>query len=240
VSPVGDPLGRNGVLDLQLEGVGLEVRGLRPFWGVDVHIEVGVPVVVTGPSGSGKTLFCMVLAGLIPPTSGDILLGGRPLNEGTAPRGGVVLQDHGLVSGLTAFENVALPLQERRMNPSEITERSRTALIRVGLTDEVDRSVDDLSGGEQQRVGIARAIAGDPAVLVADEPTSELDPENRERVLGLLIDESRRTTSVVVVASDDPEVVKHFERIFVLGDATVAEVKRERPEQQHEGNPLLP
>jgi putative ABC transport system ATP-binding protein len=226
VRPVDDDGREHGTSNLLLEGVGLEMHGRRPFWGLDVNIEVGVPVVVTGPSGSGKTLLCMVLAGLIKPTTGDILLGGRPLTDGPVPRVGFVLQNHGLVSGLTALENVALPLQERRMNSSEVTERSRTALGRVGLADETDRLVDDLSGGERQRVGIARAIAGDPAVLVADEPTSELDPENRERVLRLLVDESGRA-NVVVVASDDPEVAKHFQRVFVLGDGTVAELRHE-------------
>jgi putative ABC transport system ATP-binding protein len=135
---------------------------------------------------------------------------------------GVVLQDHGLVSGLTAFENVALPLQEQRVEPSDIAQRSRTALSQVGLADEADRPVDDLSGGERQRVGIARAVAGDPVVLVADEPTSELDPDNRERVLRILVGD-RRHRSIVVVASDDPEVTKHFQRAFVLGDGMVAE-----------------
>ena len=230
--PVCDQGGGHGPPTLQLEGVGLEIHGHRPLWGVDVTIEVGVPVVVTGPSGSGKTLLCMVLAGLIKPTTGEILFGARPFTDGPAtPRVGLVLQDHGLVSGLTALENVALPLQERRMSPSEIIERSRRALGRVGLVDEADRLVDELSGGERQRVGIARGIAGDPVVLVADEPTSELDPENRERVLRLLVDESK-SVSIVVVASDDPEVAKHFERVFVLGDGTVSERRNEGPEPE--------
>jgi ABC-type lipoprotein export system ATPase subunit len=232
VSPAGEPENQDGVVALQLEGVGLEVYGRRPFWGVDVRIEARVPVLLTGPSGSGKTLLCMVLAGLVQPTVGQIRLGAHSLGEWSASRVGVVLQNHGLVSGLTAIENVALPLQERRMDPSEITRRSRGALTRVGLAHEADRSVEDLSGGEQQRVGIARAIAGDPAVLIADEPTSELDPENRERVLGLLIDQDTRRKRVVVVASDDPEVAKNFERVFVLGDGTVTETRRGKTEER--------
>jgi ABC-type lipoprotein export system ATPase subunit len=207
---------------LQLAGVGMEVEGRRPFWGVDVSLEAGVPVVLTGPSGSGKTLLCLVLAGLVRPTTGTLRLGGHPFPDDAGAPVGVVLQDHGLVSGLTALENVALPLQERRVDASEIAQKSRAALSQVGLADEAERPVDDLSGGERQRVGIARAIAGDPVVLVADEPTSELDPDNRERVLGMLVGDSRRR-SIVVVASDDPEVTKHFRRVFVLGDGTVAE-----------------
>jgi putative ABC transport system ATP-binding protein len=213
--------GAAAAASLQLVGVGMEVEGRRPFWGVDATIEAGVPVVLTGPSGSGKTLLCLLLAGLLRPTSGGLLLGGSPFPDPGA-RVGVVLQDHGLVSGLTAFENVALPLQEQRVEPSDIAQRSRTALSQVGLADEADRPVDDLSGGERQRVGIARAVAGDPVVLVADEPTSELDPDNRERVLRILVGD-RRHRSIVVVASDDPEVTKHFQRAFVLGDGMVAE-----------------
>jgi len=223
VSAVDGEAGVEAAGGLQLVGVGIEVVGRRPFWGVDVTIEAGVPAVLTGPSGSGKTLLCLVLAGLVRPTAGHLLLGGHPFPDDAGARVGVVLQDHGLVSGLTALENVALPLQEQRVEPSQIAQRSRTALSQVGLAEEAERPVDDLSGGERQRVGIARAIAGDPAVLVADEPTSELDPDNREQVLGILAGDGRRR-SIVVVASVDPEVTKHFERVFVLGEGTVAEL----------------
>jgi ABC-type lipoprotein export system ATPase subunit len=226
---VGEAERPNGELHLQLEGAGLELHGRRLFWDVDLRIETGAPVLVTGPSGSGKTLLCMVVAGLLPLTTGEVRFGSQSLTGPSAPRVSVVLQHHGLVSGLTAFENVTLPLQERRMIPSEVTERAMRALGRTGLADEADRTVDELSGGEQQRVGIARAIAGDAAILIADEPTSELDPENRERVLGLLLEESRRTATVLVVASDDPEVANHFERVFVLEDGALARVTREHP-----------
>jgi putative ABC transport system ATP-binding protein len=238
VSPPDDPDNDNydRVVALLLDGVGLEVHGRRPFWGVDVRIEAGIPVLLTGPSGSGKTLLCMILAGLVPPTVGQIRSGGRFLEELSPSRVAVVLQNHGLVSGLTALENVALPLQERHLDPSEITKRSREALTRVGLADEADRPAGDLSGGEQQRVGIARAVAGDPAVLIADEPTSELDPENRERVLSVLIDQDMRRKRIVVVASDDPEVAKRFERVFVLGDGTVTETRRGTTEE-HDTEP---
>jgi putative ABC transport system ATP-binding protein len=228
VIPGEGPVPANGAPELQLQGAGLEWHGQRPLWDVDVRIGPGVPVLVTGPSGSGKTLLCMLLAGVLPPTAGAVLWGGRPLTDHPVARVGVVLQNHGLVGGLTALENVALPLQERRIHPAEISERSREALARVGLADEADRSVHDLSGGEQQRVGIARAVAGDPAILIADEPTSELDPANRERVLGVLLEERRRRASIVVVASDDPEIEKHFERVFVLGNGAVTVVARQR------------
>lgn len=198
---------------LEAAGVDLELAGRRVLDGVDLRVEPGEPVAVTGPSGSGKTALCLVLAGALPPTRGRVRLHGQPLGRSTPV--GLVLQGHGLVAGLSAGENVALPLQERGLDPAAVAEQAGDALAAVGLAGRLQRLVEDLSGGERQRVGVARAIAGDPDLVVADEPTSELDPDNRARVLDLLLG-GPGARRVVVVASDDPEVIGRVGRAIRL------------------------
>ena len=207
---------------LRLEDVVVERKGRRLLGPLDLVVEAGVPLALTGPSGSGKTVLCLVLAGAVVPTRGRVWLDGRPLVAGSETSIGLVLQTHGLVAGLTAAENVALPLQARGVAPAEISRRTATALGSVGLASEAARPVEDLSGGERQRVGVARALAGDPVVLVADEPTAELDPGNRQRVLSLLAAHGV-LGNVVVVASDDPEVLDAFPRTVELSDGRVQE-----------------
>jgi putative ABC transport system ATP-binding protein len=203
---------------LRLEQVTVELGGRTVLHAVDLVAEAGAPVGLTGPSGAGKTVLCLVLAGVLAPTRGRVELDGLP--DTGDPHGAIVLQHHGLVAGLTAEENVALPLQARRLPRRDVEDRVASALGALGLAAHGGRMVDELSGGEQQRVGIARALAGDPAVLVADEPTSELDPENRARVLSLL--ESQAAAGrIVVVASDDPEVIGVMARVVELLDGSV-------------------
>jgi putative ABC transport system ATP-binding protein len=204
--------------------------------GIDLVLEPGEPVALTGPSGSGKTILCLVLAGAMPASRGAVRLEGGPATEiGLPPvptlagtggyagsdAAGLVLQTHGLVQGLTATENVALPLQARQVPRAEAARRTAQALSDVGLEKHAARAVDGLSGGERQRVGIARALALDPAVLVADEPTAELDPSNRERVLRLLKLHADKG-GIVVIASDDPEIVNSCGRTVVLEHGTLA------------------
>lgn len=223
---------------LEVRGAEVAFAGRRVLGPLDLDVVAGVPVAVTGPSGSGKTVLCLTLAGAVRLTRGTIELDGRPFGADDGVAVGLVLQGHGLVEALSAEENVALPLQARArssgagadtagarlggmpMARADIASVSARALATVGLTEEAGRPVDELSGGERQRVGVARALAGDPAVLVADEPTAELDPDNRERILALLT----ATTSpprIVVVASDDPEVIAAFPRVIELGDGTI-------------------
>ncbi|MHB1775690.1 MAG: ATP-binding cassette domain-containing protein [Acidimicrobiales bacterium] len=211
--------GRAAVARLVLAGVDLALGGRTVLHGVDLAVDAGVPTAVTGPSGAGKTALCLLLAGAVAPTAGR--LSWEP--AGSRPTVGFVLQHHGLLSGLTADENVALPLQARGLRAVVVAARATAALAAVGLGEHGGRVVDGLSGGERQRVGIARALAGDPAVLVADEPTAELDPENRQRVLDLLL-APVEPPRVVVVASDDAEVVGACRRVVVLGDGRVVEV----------------
>ncbi len=221
-----EPDSPDGSVRMTLSGVGLVLGGQVLLSGVDLVLDGGAPVALTGPSGSGKTVLCLVLAGAMPATRGEIRIertSGAVVVDGTSARSGVtglVMQTHGLVEGLTAEENVALPLQARALGRDEVARRTDLALGDVGLRRHASRPVDELSGGERQRVGIARGIAADPAVLVADEPTAELDPDNRARVLGLLTTRARRGR-LVIVASDDPEVVGACGRVVVLDRGTI-------------------
>jgi ABC-type lipoprotein export system ATPase subunit len=195
--------------------VAVDLGGHAAIDGIDLIVTGGVPVGLTGPSGSGKTVLCLVLAGALAPTRGEVLLDGRRFEPGGETSTGLILQTHGLVAGLTAEENVALPLQARSLSRDEVAQRSFRALSSVGLGDLANRRVEELSGGEHQRVGIARALACDPLVLVADEPTAELDPENRVLVLDLLMEHAAKS-NLVVVASDDPEVIRAFPQVVEL------------------------
>lgn len=206
---------------LTVSGIGLDLGGRAVLSEVGIVLDVGDSLAVTGPSGSGKSVLCLVLAGVLPPSRGTARLevpaaGAAGTPEG--PRAGLaalILQTHGLVEGLTAEENVAMPLQVRRLDRTEIARRTAQALLDVGLQRHAGRRVEELSGGERQRVGIARALAADPVLLVADEPTAELDPGNRERVLGLLTTHARRG-GILVIASDDPEVLGACGRVVIL------------------------
>lgn len=220
---------------LRLQGVEVELDGRRVLGPIDLCLEPGSAAALTGSSGSGKSVLCLVLAGALEPTRGRRLVEGANGQPRTAQIG-LVLQGHGLVEGLTAAENVALPMQARKLDPDETAGRTEAALTRVGLGDEAGRIVDGLSGGERQRVAVARAIAAGPDVLVADEPTSELDPANRERVLAALLDDSEHR--IVVVASDDTDVLVHFRSVLRLERGRI-EGRRTGP-QDSEGPPPPP
>lgn len=207
---------------LYAHGVGVELGGRPVLEEIDLSIRGGVPVALTGRSGAGKTVLCLVLAGALGTTRGTVELdpgpGTRVAISATSGRDGttaIILQSHGLVPGLRAEENVALPLQARGLPRTEVAKRVRSTLDLVGLVSHARRSVDELSGGERQRVGIARALALTPLLLVADEPTAELDPDNRTRVIQLLVRAAERGASVLVT-SDDPDVLASCDATFLL------------------------
>jgi len=192
--------------------------------GVSLAVTPGTFLAVTGPSGSGKSTLLHLLASLDTPSSGRVLLAGTD-TAATSERQrtrlrlehvGVVFQRFHLLPSLTARSNVALPLVERGVPKRRRHERAEDLLARVGLADRVDHRPGELSGGEQQRVAVARALVDDPDLLVADEPTGELDSETGRVVLDLLgeVAEDR----AVVVASHDPAVGERADRHVALLD----------------------
>ena len=205
---------------LTLRHVGVDLGGHTVIDGINLDIRGGIGVGLTGPSGSGKTVLCLLLAAALAPTRGEMLLDGARFGPRNGNRTGLILQSHGLVAGLTAEENVALPMQTSDISRHEVAERTHRALSAVGLADLADRRVEVLSGGEHQRVGIARALAGDAPILVADEPTAELDPVNRAIVLELLMAHCAKG-NLVVVASDDPEVIGTFPQVVELDQGQI-------------------
>jgi putative ABC transport system ATP-binding protein len=206
---------------LRVQGLGIDFGTRSLLDDITMTVHANRPVAVTGPSGCGKTVLLHAVAGLLPPTRGGVFLDGTALAVGGDQERivGVVLQSHGLASGLTAEENVALPLQAQGLDPDETARRCREALAAVDLDAAARRVVDGLSGGQRQRVGVARALATEPDVLVADEPTAELDPANRSRVLSLLLDGP--PGRIVLVASNDPEVAAACDQVLHLRDGRI-------------------
>jgi putative ABC transport system ATP-binding protein len=210
---------------LVVEGVILD-RGRRLLDEVSLEVPPGSLVAVTGPSGAGKTTLLSVLAGLIEPTSGSVrFAGGAVGTPTTGPRRGtaLVLQGHGLVPVLTAEENILVALRALGLPAAETPARALAALDRVGVGDVADRLVAELSGGQAQRVAVARALAVGADLLLADEPTSELDEANRDVVVAALRAEAERGAAVVV-ATHDPEVAAVCDAELHLVDGVVSEV----------------
>ncbi|MGZ6804110.1 MAG: ABC transporter ATP-binding protein, partial [Nocardioidaceae bacterium] len=193
---------------------------------VSLEAPAGRMLAVTGSSGSGKTTLLSVLGGLLPAGSGTVSYAGGPVGTRSGePRPGTafVLQTYGLVPSLTAEENVAVALRARGVEARVATRRALAALDRVAVGDLSERMVSELSGGQLQRVAVARALAVEPDVLLADEPTSELDERNRDLVVAEIRAEADRG-AVVVLATHDPEVADLCDDEVHLVDGRVAGV----------------
>ena len=174
---------------------------------------------ITGTSGTGKTSLIHVLAGLAAPHSGRVLHAGRPVTPHGDAALGLILQHHHLPGMLTAHEAVSLPLQARGVTRSEVTERSDRILVALALGDQADHLIWELSGGQRQRVSVARALVGDPELILADEPAAGLDPESRTAVLNQLLD-AARAGAIVIIASSDPELIDNCTRVVTLADGS--------------------
>jgi putative ABC transport system ATP-binding protein len=200
--------------------------------GVSLRIARGEFVAVAGPSGSGKTTLLNLVGGIDAPTSGRVEFDGRALADLTPReladfrllRLGFVFQQFSLIPVLTAAENVELPLLfHARLGPAERRRAVAHALARVGLAGKEGRRPSELSGGEQQRVAIARAVAGGPDIVLADEPTANLDHETGAGVVGLLRDLNRERGTTLLYATHDPELLALAGRIVRLRDGRVLE-----------------
>ena len=202
--------------------------------GVDLEVGSREVVAVLGPSGSGKTTLLGLLAGLDRPSEGSVSIEGialETLDEDAraalrADRIGFVFQDFQLLPTLTAFENVMVPLEllppERAPDTPEATSRAEELLGRVGLGDRLDHYPSQLSGGEQQRVGIARAFANQPRILFADEPTGNLDRKTGHEVADLLLDLNRELGTTVLIVTHDHELARRAKRIVQLDAGRIA------------------
>ena len=182
-----------------------------------VSIGPGDVLGITGPSGTGKSSLIYVLAGLAAPHSGRVRYADRPVAPGGGAALGLILQHHHLPGMLTAHEAVSLPLQARGVNRPEVTERSDRILLALGLGDQAHQLIWELSGGQRQRVAVARALAGDPELILADEPAAGLDPGSTTVVVDHLI-EAARAGAIVIIASSDAELIANCTSVVTLGD----------------------
>jgi cell division transport system ATP-binding protein len=195
---------------------------------VTLEVGKGEFVFLTGPSGAGKSTLLRLIFCAEPATSGQLLLFGRNLSK-IRPSGvpavrrnvGFVFQDFKLLSGRTVAENVALPLEVRGLPEKEIRKKVRMLLRSVGLEHRGDKFPPSLSGGEQQRIAVARALAGDPALVLADEPTGNLDPDRTLEVMELLHAANARGTTVLVATHDRSLLERYKKRVVVLARGRV-------------------
>ncbi len=224
----------NGQALIRLEGITkvfytdeIETHALS---GVHLELRQGEYIAIAGPSGSGKSTLLAIIGLLDSPTDGTYTLKDKSvakldIDDRARIRNreiGFIFQSFNLIGDLTVYENVELPLTYRGMSASERKQRVQQALERVGMGHRVRHYPSQLSGGQQQRVAVARALAGSPAILLADEPTGNLDSRNAEAVMDLLRDLHREGATICMV-THDPRFAKHAERTIHLFDGRVVE-----------------
>jgi lipoprotein-releasing system ATP-binding protein len=222
-------------MSVRLQAIGLTKtfrdgeRRVEVLRGADLVVEPGEIVAIVGPSGSGKSTLLHLLGGLDRPDGGEVSIGGESLSgrRGAALAAfrnrtiGFVFQFHQLLPDFTALENVMLPGRIAGRDPRETLERASALLGEVGLAERVDHFPNQLSGGERQRVALCRALALDPPLLLADEPTGNLDPASGERVLELLLALQARHGTTGVLVTHNPEVAGRCARILALHEGVL-------------------
>lgn len=220
----------------------VEVRGLRRSYeqgelsvhalqGVDFDIEPGEFVALMGPSGSGKSTLLHLIGGLDAPTAGSVRVEGRDLASMSAAeradlrrdRIGFVFQAYNLIPVLTAEENAEFVLTLQGMAPAERRRVASDTLAQVGLAGMEKRRPAEMSGGQQQRVAVARAIAGKPAIVLADEPTANLDSETGSRIIDLMRDLNKTEDTTFVFSTHDPKIMSHADRLVHLADGKLVD-----------------
>jgi putative ABC transport system ATP-binding protein len=228
---------RRCVMDVQniTKSLPLGREHIEILKGISFQIMSGDFVSIVGPSGSGKSTLLGIIAGLDNPTTGQVLIDGvdiTRMGEGKLAvvrnsKIGMVFQAFNLIPTLTAQENVEVPLYvgKHKGSPSA---RAKELLTLVGLEHRLNHRPSQLSGGEQQRVAIARALATDPAFVIADEPTGNLDAKNGENVLKLIADLRASTGKTFIIATHDPVVASHADRAIRIVDGKVAELDHSR------------
>src|SRR5918912_1286837 len=202
--------------------------------GIHLDIKQGEYVSIAGPSGCGKSTLLSILGLLDTPTDGKYILNNHPvenlsLSERARIRNrevGFIFQSFNLIGDLTVYENVELPLTYRGMSSSDRKKRVNDALEKVGMAHRAKHLPSQLSGGQQQRVAVARAVAGEPLILLADEPTGNLDSKSGEAVM-MLLDELHSTGATICMVTHDPRYARHADRSIHLFDGRVVEERME-------------
>ena len=229
-TPVKEPL---DTIKIDVEGVfkiyktkSVEVVALR---GLDLKVRVGELISIMGPSGCGKSTLLNIVGGLDRPSAGRIVIDGKDIStfesdqlvEFRRKNVGFVFQFFNLVPTLTAKENIELPMRLVGLPSEKMKKRSSKLLKLVGMEERKNHRPDELSGGEQQRIAIATALANDPPIIVADEPTGELDSESGERVLDIFRKLSQEEGKTVIIVTHDPRTAKISNRSFRIEDGKI-------------------
>ena len=213
-----------------INAVGLTKRFIKgkqeivPIRDLNFHVNTGEFISLMGPSGSGKTTLLNLIAGIDSPTDGSLLIGSHPIHEMSREEltkwrslhVGYIFQLYHLMPVLTAFENVELPLLLHNMSKNERKQKVESALEKVGLSDRQKHFPKELSGGQEQRVAIARAIVSQPSLIVADEPTGDLDRESADEILDLLVRLSENENKTIVMVTHDPKAAERASRCLEL------------------------
>ena len=206
----------------------VEVHALR---GLSIQIERGEVLSIMGPSGSGKSTLMNTLGCLDRPTFGEYYLDGESVAEMTDDqladirnrKVGFVFQSFNLLPRATALSNVELPLRYSAVSGKERRERAKEALESVGLGDRIHHRPSELSGGQQQRVAMARALINEPAIVMADEPTGNLDTKSGDEIMQLLLKLNQEIGTTLIIVTHDPEVAEFTDRIVTIRDGVVVE-----------------
>jgi putative ABC transport system ATP-binding protein len=213
-----------------------KAESVKALDSVSFKVERGGLIAVVGPSGSGKTTLLNMVAALDFPTQGSVrvagaltsALGKEELQRFRNETVGVVFQQFFLIGHMTLFQNVMVPLIPRHIPSSEKSRRILESIAKVGLQDKAERLPSELSGGELQRAAIARGIVGDPPVILADEPTGNLDHKKGSEVMDILIEESRERSKTVLIATHDLRMLDRVDGIIYLDDGAVTRVEGRR------------
>jgi putative ABC transport system ATP-binding protein len=220
------------VVDLKKRyGVGEDA--VYALQGMDFAVEKGEFVAIIGPSGCGKTTLLNILGCLDRATSGKVFIDGvdvsmLPNSELATIRSkklGFVFQDFNLLSRMSVLENVELPLLITGADPALSRKRAMSLLVRLGIGDKANKNVNHISGGQRQRVAVARALANDPTIVLADEPTGNLDTKNTEMMMGLMKQLNEEFGKTLVVITHNPDVADRAHRVISVRDGTIVEIR---------------